>query len=147
MPHCTLLAAPLTSSSASVSLETATLLGRLRGTRGLWVFLLLAALAPVSSWLQWSVVRAEMAAPDLGLDVQRSAQRTALVAAFDAQRWPTVRAGDVIDSLNGQSVDTQNFWRHRVSVLPGVVHATFQRDGVSFEASAATRPPASASPT
>ena len=129
------------SSSASVSLETATLLGRLRGTRALWVFLLLAAIAPTSAWMQWRVVRLELTAPDIGLDVQRSAQRAALVAAHDATRWPTVRPGDTIETLNGEPVDTQTFWRHRVTAPPGEVHATFRRDGVTFEASAPTRPP------
>ncbi|MDP2274350.1 MAG: protein kinase [Archangium sp.] len=132
---------PLTSSSASVSLETATLLGRLRGTRGLWLFVLLAAIAPVSTWLQWRVVRAEMNAPDIGLDIQRNAQRVALVAAFDATRWPTVHPGDAIETLNGEPVNTQNFWTHRVAVAPGLVRGTFLHEGVRFEASAPTRAP------
>lgn len=129
------------SSSASVSLETATLLGRLRGTRGLWFFAVLVAIAPVSTWLQWRVVRAEVAAPDIGLDTQRSAQRLALVAALDTQRWPTVHPGDVIETLNGEPVTTQNFWSHRVSARQGTVTGTFLRDGVRFEASAPTRAP------
>lgn len=133
---------PLTSSSsASVSLETATLLGRLRGTKGLWVFALLVAIAPLSTWMQWRVVRAEMNAPDIGLDVQRSAQRIALVAAHDTTRWPGVQPGDAIETLNGEPVNTQNFWTHRVHAPPGLVRATFRRDGVSFEASAPTLPP------
>ena len=137
------MSGPLTSSSssASVSLETATLLGRLKGTRGLWVFALLALIAPTSTWLQWRVVRAEMSAPDIGLDIQRSAQRIALVAAHDPVRWPGVKPGDEIESLNGEPVNTQNFWTHRVNTPPGVVHAVFKRDGVSFEAAAPTLPP------
>ncbi len=132
---------PSTSSQASVSLETATLLGRLRGTRALWVFVLLAVIAPISCWLQWQVVRAEMNAPDLGLDIQRSAQTLALVAAHDVKRWPTVQPGDVIETLNGAPVNPMNFWRYRVTTPPGMVHATFRHDGVAYEASAPTLPP------
>jgi hypothetical protein len=82
-----------------------------------------------------------MNAPDIGLDVQRSAQRIALVAAHDTKRWPGVQPGDVIETLNGQPVNTQDFWTHRVHTPPGLVRATFRRDGVSFEASAPTLPP------
>ncbi len=136
------LPGPLTSSSsASVSIETATLLGRLRGTRGLWVFAVLVVLAPISSWLQWRVVRAEMNAPDIGLDVQRSGQTGAMVAALDQARWPTVRHGDFVETLNGQPVDTLNFWRHRIATPPGTVRAAFLREGVRFEASAPTQAP------
>ena len=117
------------------------MLGRLRGTRGLWFFLLLVALAPVSTWLQWRVVRAEMAAPDIGLDVSRSAQRVATVAAVDTHRWPTVHSGDVISTLNGAPVTTQNFWTARISTRGDTVSATFLHDGVPYAASAATRPP------
>ena len=136
------LSVPLTTpSSASVSIETATLLGRLRGTKRLWVFGLLVLLAPISSWLQWRVVRAEMNAPDIGLDVQRSGQLNALVAALDETRWPTVHNGDVLEKLDGAPVNTQNFWSHRVATPPGTVTATFLRGAVRFEASAQTRPP------
>lgn len=128
------------TSSSSVSLETATLLGRLRGTRGLWLFGLLALLAPTSTWLQWRVLRAEMKAPDLGLDAQRSAQRLALVASVDAERWPQVRAGDVIELLNGEPVTTQDFWLQRMAAPHGQVHVAFRRGELTFEGSAPTRP-------
>jgi hypothetical protein len=133
------VSAPPTSSS-SVSIETATLLGRLRGTRGLWLFVLLAFIAPLSVFLQWRVVVAEKNAPDLGLDIQRSAQQVALVSSVDAERWPTVRAGDRVDQLNGEQVTTQTFWQQRVHLPAGEVRAVFEREGVKYEASAPTRP-------
>ena len=133
----------LTSSASQsvVSLETATLLGRLRGTRGLWLFVLLGGLAVTSVGLQWRVVRAELHAPDLGLDVQRTSQREALVAAVDPARWPGVRSGDRLEALNGAPITTQNFWQHRVATRPGEVQAVFERAGQRFTASAPTRPP------
>lgn len=131
----------LSPSSGSISLETATLLGRLRGTRGLWLFALLVLIAPLSVGLQWRVVRAERNAPDLGLDIQRTAQIEAQVAAVDLERWPGVRAGDVVEQLNGEPVTTQTFWQQRVAIPPGEVRLALRREGVRFEVRAPTRPP------
>ncbi len=128
-------------TSASVSIETATLLGRLKGTRGLWFFVALALLAPVTLWLDWKVVRAESLAPDIGLDIQRGSQRQARVAMVDDVRWAGVQAGDVVLTLNGQAVNTHDFWQHRTSLSPGQVTARFERDGTQFERTIETRAP------
>ncbi len=129
------------TSSASVSIETATLLGRLRGTRGLSIFVVLALLAPVTLWLGWRVVQAESRAPDLGLDIQRSTQEHPHVAMLDESRWEGVRRGDVILALNGEPVTTHDFWKRRVGLQPGPVTMRFERDGVEFERTGQGLPP------
>lgn len=132
---------PEPQSSSSVSIQTATLLGRLKGTTGLWFFVALALWVPVSLWLDWRVVRAESRAPDIGLDVQRGAQHLARVANVDTTRWEGVKAGDVILTLNGEFVSTHDFWQRRVALSPGEVTVRFERDGVQFERSVQSLPP------
>lgn len=130
------------TSSSSASIHTATLLGRLRGTPGLWLFAVLALLAPVTLWLELRVVRAEASAPDLGFDIQRSSQVDARIAFADERRWPGVKSGDALLAINGTSVDARDFWWHRTNVLrPGPVEVTFARDGVPFTVRGETAPP------
>lgn len=136
----TRMGAPSTSSG-SASIQTATLLGRLRGTPGLWLFVVLVLLAPVSLWLQWKVVRAEALAPQLGFDIQRSSKRVAQVAFAEHSRWPDVKSGDAVLSMNGVPVDTLNFWQYRTSLREGPVLVEFERDGERFTRTAQTGAP------
>ncbi|MFO0595451.1 MAG: serine/threonine-protein kinase [Myxococcaceae bacterium] len=129
----------MTTTSVSASIQTATLLGRLRGTPGLWVFALLVLLAPVVLWLEWRVVRAEASSPDLGIDVQRTANQEARVA-FNDGRWVGVEQGDEIRSLEGQPITTQNFWLVRTSLHDGPVRMVFSHEGREFEVSSHTTP-------
>ncbi|MFT3712119.1 MAG: protein kinase [Archangium sp.] len=128
------------TSSTSASIHTATLLGRLRGTPGLWLFVVLALLAPVILWLEWMVVRAEASAPDIGFDIQRTSQLRTKVAFADA-RWPGVKTGDTVNSVNGVPMTAQNFWQYRVALKPGPIDVEFERDGVPFVLHAETGPP------
>jgi len=125
------MGAPSTSSG-SASIQTATLPGPLRGTPGLWFFVVLVLLAPVTLWLQWKVVRAEATAPQLGFDIQRSSKRVAQVAFADVERWPDVKSGDAVLSVNGVPVDTRNFWQVRTGLQRGPVLVEFERDGERF---------------
>lgn len=129
------------TSSTSASIHTATLLGRLRGTPGLWLFVVLALLAPVTLWLELQVVRAEASAPDLGFDIQRTSQREPRIAFADEKRWPGLKSGDMLLEINGAPIDNGNFWSHRTTVLkPGPVEVKFSRDGAPFTLPGETAP-------
>ncbi len=130
----------VTPSSNSISLETLTLLGRLRSTRAVAVFVVLCVLAP----LVWAyAVRSaaiDLGAVDIGLDVQRHAYSLARVGNVDA-RWPGVQQGDLVISLNGQAVpDASAFPDLRRSLAEGPVTVVFERGGQRFERTANTSP-------
>ncbi len=80
-----------TSPSRSASIETLTLIGRLRGTRGLPLFVLLFVFAAGLTARQFLFVRGEISAPDVGFLTAPRSDGQPLVAG--KTRWVGVAQG------------------------------------------------------
>ncbi len=130
-----------TSTSASTSkstLATLTVLGRLRDTPHLWVFVTVCALLVALATLQLSSVRKDLNSAQVGFDIQR--RSGALIGTHDS-RWQGVETGDELVSLNHIEITSENFFDVRTSVTVGQpVTLQLERDGVPFEVTAEATP-------
>jgi hypothetical protein len=131
---------PGTPSSKSISLETITLIGRLKGTRGLSLYVLMLVAAPVLWVVSARAVAADLASVDIGLDTQRRPFVAPRVGYAD-DRWPGAKRDDVILSVNGTpTTDSFSVNNLRRELSPGTVTLVFQRGDERFERTAQTTP-------
>lgn len=120
-----------TSPSRSSSIETLTLLGRLRGTKGLPLFVACVLVAVGISARQASFVREELSAPDVGLVPGPTRDGRALL--MPSARWPEVHAGDELVAVNGAALGFADWERVRHALQPGPVRVTVKRDDLVLE--------------
>ena len=107
------------------------MLGRLRGTPRLWVFLILCALLAAVAGLQLTGLRTELKGGEIGFSVQRR-PGIPLVGSVDS-RWAQLRNGDQVLAFNGQPVTLDEFFAVRTALPIGPLSVSLLRDGASLE--------------
>ncbi len=125
-------------NSTSNSLATLTILGRLRGTPKLWLFATLCLFFFAVASAQLSSMRRELAAGDLGFDIQRR-PGTPLVGSFDAKRW-ALHTGDEVVALAGVEIDGLRYFEYRLTLPVGPTTALVRRDGQLIEVTGEVQP-------
>lgn len=114
------------------------MLGRLRGTPHLWVFIVLCLGLVATAALQLGAVRRELKSGEIGFNTQRR-PGIPLVGSVDA-RWHELQNGDQLLAINGQPVTIETFFEVRTSLPVGPVKVSLLRDGVSLELQGENKP-------
>ena len=127
-----------TSPSRSASIETLTLIGRLRGARGLVLFVLLFLFAVGLTARQFVFVRGEISAPDVGFLTGPRADGQALLAG--KTRWEGLLQGDELVAVDAEPVSFDSWQRVRVRLSPGPHTLTLRREGRDFTVSGVVEP-------